>query len=106
MRHEPDWTSGEPPIEDVLDEPIIRLLMRRDNVTPGALRQCILDARRHLARHPQASGGPMPEGIRWRHAPGQGRRGRRPAARERVPHDAGDPMTGTPRDTRPGQLRP
>jgi hypothetical protein len=48
MRRLEFWLASEPPIEDVLDEPIIRLLMRKDNVTPADLRRCILDARAGL----------------------------------------------------------
>jgi hypothetical protein len=40
----------EPPLDEVLSDPIIRLVMRRDGVTPAALRRCIVDARMGLAR--------------------------------------------------------
>lgn len=42
--------AGEPNLEALLDEPIVRLLMRRDQVTRGEVQRLLTtvrDARRH-----------------------------------------------------------
>lgn len=36
------WLLNEPSIEDILRDPIIRLLMRRDGVSEDALRDALL----------------------------------------------------------------
>ena len=48
------WTYGqggtEPTLDELIHEPVIRLLMERDNVTEEALLRIITIARRHLGR--------------------------------------------------------
>ncbi len=45
-----DWTEAgvEPSIDEILREPIVRLLMYRDGVTPDDVRLVISDASRRL----------------------------------------------------------
>lgn len=38
------WLSSEPKIEEILEDPIVRLLMRRDGVSEDSLREAIGDA--------------------------------------------------------------
>jgi hypothetical protein len=35
------WLTGEPTIEDVLSDPIVRALMKRDDVNPTVLRRLL-----------------------------------------------------------------
>jgi hypothetical protein len=35
------WLTGEPTIEDVLSDPIVRALMKRDDVDPDVLRRLL-----------------------------------------------------------------
>jgi len=43
--------SLEPRLDEVLNDPIIRLIMKSDNVTDAGLRGIIAIARRHLDRN-------------------------------------------------------
>jgi hypothetical protein len=43
--------SLEPSLDEVLNDPIIRLMMKSDNVTEAGLRGIIAIARRHLDRN-------------------------------------------------------
>jgi hypothetical protein len=46
-----DWLHGEPSLDDVLADPIIRALMQGDGVDPCNLNALIKDVRRALRRH-------------------------------------------------------
>lgn len=48
----PDWSRPgiEPSLEDVLEDPIVHLVMRRDRLTPGDVLKAIEDVRRRLAK--------------------------------------------------------
>ena len=41
----------EPTLDEVIHEPVIRLMMKRDNVTEEALLRIIMIARQHLGRN-------------------------------------------------------
>ena len=79
------WTAGEPRLEDVLDDPIVALLWRRDRLEPTSARAAVRDLqalvrgrRRSLPAAPRpgvtAREEPVPrsaaptiqEGGRWR----------------------------------------
>lgn len=49
---QPDWSGPgiEPALADVMNEPIIHLIMRRDSLTPGDVWSVINAARRRLKR--------------------------------------------------------
>jgi hypothetical protein len=53
------WHYGqggtEPTLDEVIQEPVIRLMMERDNVTEEALLRIIAIARRHLGGNPPSS---------------------------------------------------
>ncbi len=44
------WRSGEPTLSEVMADPIVHLLMRRDGLTPGDVWPVLADARHALAR--------------------------------------------------------
>lgn len=48
-----DWEGGEPSLEDLLAEPIIRLLMRRDRVSPDEIRRLLGGRKRRAASGPR-----------------------------------------------------
>lgn len=52
------WLMNEPNIEEVLGDPIVRLLMRRDGVSEDSLREAIGDA---LGGAGDLDPGPEPE---------------------------------------------
>jgi len=43
-----DWLKGEPHIDDMLTDPIVRLVMRRDNVGPADVWAAVDRARANL----------------------------------------------------------
>jgi hypothetical protein len=53
-RHE-DWSRAgvEPSLDDLITDPIVRLVMRRDNVTSADLLRMMARARTHLCRPAQ-----------------------------------------------------
>ena len=42
------WLTGEPTIEDVLSDPVVNALMKRDDVDPAVLRRLLEDIARAL----------------------------------------------------------
>lgn len=44
------WLSGEPPLETVLSDEPVRLVMRRDGLTDADVRAAIATARERLGR--------------------------------------------------------
>jgi hypothetical protein len=48
---------GEPPLRDVLEDPVVHAVMRRDGVTRELLEAVIEQARCRLAGRGQAAGG-------------------------------------------------
>lgn len=48
VQKSPIELRGEPAIEDVLADPLIRLVMARDGITSESLRQLVQDASRRL----------------------------------------------------------
>lgn len=48
VRKSPIELRGEPPIEDVLADPLIRVVMARDGITSESLRRLVQDASRRL----------------------------------------------------------
>lgn len=47
------WLRGEVPLEEMLEDPIIRLLMERDGLDKEAVRSAFLAARKSCKRHVQ-----------------------------------------------------
>jgi hypothetical protein len=43
-----DWCRGEPALEDVLSDPIVHGVMKRDGIEMGVLRNLLRDAKRSL----------------------------------------------------------
>lgn len=44
--------TAEPPLRQVLADPIVHLVMRRDNLTPDEVRSVVESARARLMRRP------------------------------------------------------
>jgi hypothetical protein len=42
--------NAEPDLEEVLDDPIVHMLLARDGVSRGDIRELVAEARRHLRR--------------------------------------------------------
>ena len=60
------YRAEEPPLEEMLDDPIVRLLMRRDGIGPDEVLSTLDRAYRRLKRSgraPDASDGVLPAGI-------------------------------------------
>jgi len=45
----PDWITGEPPIDDFFEDPLVRAVLRRDGLGLEDLAQAIALGRRRLA---------------------------------------------------------
>ena len=59
-----DWSRAgvEPSLEDVINDPVVRLVMRRDNVAPADLLKMLAHARAHVAKpvaSPRNAGAPL-----------------------------------------------
>ena len=48
-RREPYLSNGEPSLDDMLNEPIIRLMMDRDGINPRSLRATLSEMSRRVA---------------------------------------------------------
>lgn len=44
-----DWITGEPPIDDLFEDPLVHAVLRRDGLGVEDLAQAIALGRRHLA---------------------------------------------------------
>ena len=60
MRRDYARAGPEPALEEVLAAPIVRLVMRRDGVKPGAVRSIIAAVRRRLFSTVAEPCGPSP----------------------------------------------
>ncbi|MFQ5773759.1 MAG: hypothetical protein ACE5GS_04520 [Kiloniellaceae bacterium] len=47
------WLEGEPALDDLLSDPVIEMVLRRDRLTPEDVRLAVEQARR--AMHPPAA---------------------------------------------------
>lgn len=56
----PDWTGAgiEPALADVMNDPLVRLVMRRDSLTPDEVWAVVNAARRRLNRDRVGAGQP------------------------------------------------
>jgi hypothetical protein len=52
-----DWFAGEPTLEDTLSDPIVRAVMKRDDVEVERLRSFLKDVSCRLNEQPHRSGG-------------------------------------------------
>jgi len=52
-----DWFAGEPTLEDTLSDPIVRAVMKRDEVEVDRLRNFLKDISGRLYAQPHARGG-------------------------------------------------
>ena len=54
----PDWSGAgiEPALADVMNDPLVRLVMRRDSLTPDQVWSVVNAARRRLKRTPGTAG--------------------------------------------------
>lgn len=53
----------EPPLEEMLDDPIVRLVLARDRLTPDAVRAAMRDAALRLRSRRQAGDGGLCDGV-------------------------------------------
>ena len=47
------WQSGEPTLEEMLSDPTVIIMMKRDSVDPDDLRALVREMSRRLKRHCQ-----------------------------------------------------
>ncbi len=54
----PDWSGAgiEPALADVMNDPLVHLVMRRDSLTPDQVWSVVNAARRRLKRAPETAG--------------------------------------------------
>jgi hypothetical protein len=52
-----DWFAGEPTLEDTLSDPIVRAVMKRDEVEVDRLRNFLRDVSGRLNAQPRRGGG-------------------------------------------------
>ena len=53
MRQIEPWSEGEPKLQDVMSDPIVHLLMRRDGLTPETVWAIIREISAQLPEQPE-----------------------------------------------------
>lgn len=59
-----EWFAGEPTLEDTLADPIVRAVMKRDDIEIETLRRFLQDVGCRLQTQPQRRGSAKPESCK------------------------------------------